>query len=183
MPNQTYAMVAYLDGPLAHLVNDLRAELNPEYAGKAAHVTVLPPRELTISEEAAVEEARSQCAGWEPFEMEIGPVRTFLPVSGVAYLSLARGADQMQRLHAALNRGFVACHEPHPYVPHITIAQEMTEARTQEVIGRVEQIWQSYKGPRGLRVETLVFVRQSPSGDWVDLAELQLGRAHVEVQR
>ncbi len=182
MPEQTYAVVVYLSGPLARLVDDLRTALNPQFAGKAAHVTVLPPRPLIISEEAAVEEARAQCSEWEPFELEVGGVQTFFPITGVAYLEMARGVEKMVCLHEALNRGFLARQEPYPYIPHITISQEMDERRTFEVIAHVSQAWQRYSGSRVIPVETLVFVRQAPAGDWVDLADLQLGRAHVPAQ-
>ncbi len=182
MQTQTYAVVIYLEGPLAKLVNDLRLELNPEFADKAAHVTVLPPRPLTISEEAAVEEARAQCAEWEPFELEISGARTFLPVNGVLYLELSLGEEELKRLHVSLNRGFLAREEPYFYVPHITIAQDMNEQRTNQVLARVSEAWTAYAGPRRLLVETLVFVRQSVTGNWENLAVLQLGRAQVEAQ-
>lgn len=182
MQEQTYAIVVYLHGPLAQFVNKLRAQLNPTPAGKAAHVTVLPPRPLIISEGAALEEARARCAGWEPFEMEVTGVGTFYPTNGVVYLEIERGAEEMKRLHVALNKGHLLRCEPYEFVPHITIAQEMDEARTQEVLARVSHEFANYSGPLRFLVETLVFVRQTPSGDWVDLADLELGRAQVPAQ-
>ena len=180
MEEQTYAAVIYLEGPLARLVDGLRAELDPQYAGKAAHVTVLPPRALVISEEVAAEEARAQCAGWEPLALEFSAVGTFFPVNGVVYIEISRGGEELKRLHVALNQGLLARQEPFCYLPHITISQDMDEARTCEVLARVSKDWAAYTGPRGMLVETLVFVRQSPSGDWVDLAHLQLGPARVQ---
>ena len=179
MQEQTYAIVVYLQGPLAQFVNRLRGELNPEYAGEGAHVTVLPPRPLIIPEEAAAEEARAQCAEWEPFELEVSGVETFLPAKGVVYLGLGQGAEQMHRLHQTLNHGHLGCQEPLGYVPHITIAQDMDEQRAREVSARVSREFAAYTGPRRHPVRTLTFVRQSPTGEWVDLAELQLRRASV----
>ena len=179
MQEQTYAIVVYLDSPLAQFVNRLREQLNPEYAGKGAHVTVLPPRPLVISEEAAAEEARAQCAGWEPFELEVGGVQTFLPVNSVVYLGLRQGATQLRRLHQTLNRGYLACLEPLEFVPHITIAQDLNEQRVLDVFAQVSSGFAAYAGPRRHPVRTLTFVRQNNAGDWIDLAELQLGRAGV----
>lgn len=179
---KTYAVVFYLDGPLAPLVNALRAELNPQNAGKAAHVTVLPPRPLVISEEAAIEEARNQLTEWEPFEIEVNGIGTFFPVNGVVYLELQRGAEEIKRLHVVLNRGFLQREEPYEFIPHVTISQDMDERCTQEVMARVTEAWTTYKGPRVLSVETLMFVRLSPAGDWEDLAALQLGRTPVPAQ-
>ncbi len=179
MQEQTYAVVVYLHGPLAQVVNRLREQLNPEYAGKSAHVTVLPPRPLVISEEAATEEARAQCTGWEPFELAFGSVQTFLPVNGVVYLGLEQGTEQMRHLHQTLNRGYLACKEPLEYIPHIAIAQDLTEQRILDVFASISSEFAAYRGPRRHLVTALTFVRQSASGDWIDLAELQLGRASV----
>jgi len=181
MQTQTYAIVAYLKGPLAEFVNQLRSEFNPAFAGKASHVSVLPPRPLAISEADAVEEARARCAEWEPFELEISGVRDFLPVNGVVYLALGRGAPEMCRLHGTLNQGHLAQQEPLPYIPHITIAQDLDVSRTLELLDRVNRELTAYGGPRRIPVETLTFVRQTPTGDWVDLANLQLGRASIPV--
>lgn len=182
MEAQTYAIVVYLKGPLAEFVNHLRRELNPQYAGKGAHVSVLPPRPLIISEAAAVDEARAQCAEWEPFEVEVSSVKDFLPVNGVVYLELGRGAQQMCRLNQTLNQGHLAHQEPLLFTPHITIAQDLDEQRTRQLLVQVTQEVAAYTGPRRLLVETLTFVRQAPNGDWLDLADLQLGRARVPVQ-
>ena len=179
MQEQTYAIVVYLHGPLAQFVNRLREQLNPEYAGKGTHLTVLPPRPLVISEEAAAEEARAQCAGWEPFELEVGSVQTFLPVNHVVYLGLGQGADQLRRMHQTLNRGYLACQEPLEFSPHITIAQDLSEQRILDVFAQVSSGFAAYAGPRRHPVRTLTFVRQNDAGDWIDLAGLQLGRAGV----
>ena len=179
MQEQTYAIVVYLHGPLGQFVNCLREQLNPEYAGKGAHLTVLPPRPLVISEEVAAEEARAQCAGWEPFELEVGNVQTFLPGNHVAYLGLRQGADQLRRLHQILNRGYLACPELLEFVPHITIAQDLNEQRILDVFAKVSSGFAAYAGPRRHPVRTLTFVRQNNTGDWIDLAELQLGSASV----
>ncbi len=179
MQQQTYALVAYLNGPLARLVNALRCELNPHHADKLAHISVLPPRPLVISEDAAIEEAEARCEEWEPFEIEISGVASFLPASGVVYLQLGTSAEQMHKLHQGFNQGHLAGTECYPYVPHITVAQEMDEAGTLRIQERVAREWAAYQGPRRFLMEKLTFVRLTPEGNWLDLAELQLGRAHV----
>jgi 2'-5' RNA ligase len=182
MLEQTYALVVYLHGPLADLVNALRCELNRHHADKLAHISVLPPRPLAISEEAAVEEAQIRCDEWEPFQVEVSGVTTFLPVNGVVYLEAGAGAERMHVLHDSLNQGHLAGNEPYPFVPHITVAQEMNEEETLRVLDRVRQELQHYKGSRRFLVEKVTFVRLTPEGQWLDLADLQLGRAHVLIE-
>jgi 2'-5' RNA ligase len=180
MQEQTYAVVVYLHGPLAHFVNQLRLELDPSHANKLAHISVLPPRCLMISfEQNALEEARAQCADWEPFELEISATHTFLPHNGVVYLSVGRGADSMRCLHETLNQGELAQHEPWNYVPHVTIAQDLDERQTQEIARTVDRRLQEYRGTRTVLVESLTFVKLGEDGAWMDVAEVQLGRAQV----
>jgi 2'-5' RNA ligase len=179
MQEETYAIVVYLHGPLACFVNTLRCTLDPQHFSKAPHVTVLPPRPLIISEGAALEEARCRLADWYPFEVETVGVDTFLPQNGVVHLQLGWGADPLRVLHDTLNQGHLRYGEPFPYVPHITIAQDLDEPRTQELLERVRQEFHRYDGPRRFQVENCTFVRQSPAGHWIDLAELQIGRAPV----
>lgn len=178
MQAQTYALVVYLHGPLARLVNSLRCELNPHHADKLAHLSVLPPRPLAISEAAAVEEAQNRCDEWEPFEVEVTAATTFLPANPVVHLELGAGAEQMRQLHRALAQGHLAGPEAFDYVPHITVAQEMSE-ETLRVLDCVRERLAAYHGSRRILVEQLTFVRMMPDGNWCDLAELQLGRAHV----
>src|SRR5512140_470453 len=170
MQQHTYAVVVYLEGPLAEFVNHLRFELNQEHADKAAHITVLPPRPLVISEEAAVEEARQRVSNWYPFDVEISGVSTFLPINGVVYLTVGSNADAMHVLHGTLNQGHLRGPEPWGYVPHITIAQDMDEARTQRTRQYVETALWYYRQQRRIWVERMTFVRQMPDGSWRDLA-------------
>jgi len=175
MQAQTYALVVYLHGPLARLVNGFRRELDPHHSDKLAHISVLPPRPLAISEEAAVGEARSCCDKWEPFEIEVAAATSFLPVNGVVYLELGAGAEQMEQLHRALDQGHLAGPAAYAYVPHITVGQEMNEEETRRVLERVRERLASYHGSRRVLVEKITFVRLMPDCTWCDLAELQLG--------
>ena len=179
MVSGPYAIVSYLPGQLSALADSLRRELNPEFAGKAAHVTLLPLRALECPEAEALEEARLRCAGFEPFQVEVAGVSDFLPASNVVYLAVRAGESELCRLHEALNSGRLAQQEQHPYVPHITIVQGLEEPRTRELRKVVAQRLERYSGPRRFRVETLMFVRLSEDGSWMDLAPLALGPAHV----
>lgn len=179
MPSGPYAIVSYLPGELGAFVDALRRELNPQFAGKAAHVTLLPLRALEGPESRALEEARLRCTEFESFEAEVAAVADFFPVSNVLYLAVGAGGTELRRLHQALNAGCLWQQEQHPYVPHITIVQDLDQARTRELRQVVAQRLASYPGPRRFRVETLMFVRQTEDGHWLDLASLALGPAHV----
>ncbi len=171
------SVVAYLPGPLGEFVNRLRARVNPPFAHWLSHVTILPPRPLPERPEEVAVEMQEKCLMVEPFEARLSEVQTFWPVKGVVYLSVSFGSERLVELHDLLNCGPLGRVEPFPYVPHITLAQELDESKTRTVLHEASQAWAHYAGPTTFRVESLSLVRQREDQCWVDLAPVPLGGA------
>ena len=175
MAENDYALVAYLPGPLGDFVEGLRHHFDPSLGDWLAHVTILPPRPLATPLEKSLETIRKRCAMVEPFEAVIEGVSTFWPVSGVVYLSLSRGFERLVQLHDTLNCDGLAHQEVHLYVPHVTIAQDLDEARTQAVLADVAGEWSQYDKDPSFRIASLSLVQHTPENRWVDLAPVSLG--------
>ena len=175
MGEDNISVVAYLPGELGRFVDDLRRRLNPRFAAWLAHVTILPPRPLSVTAEAMLAQARKTCLAVEPFEAALDSVLTFWPANGVVYLSFAAGFGRFLELHEQLNCGCLERVEPYPYVPHVTLAQELDDAETQTVLREAAQQWARYNGVLSFRVDTLSLVRQEADKRWVDLAPIPLG--------
>lgn len=175
MGEDNYAVVSYLGGELGQFIDSLRRHFDPTLASWLAHVTLLPPRPLQAPLEAPLDDIRRQCASVEPFEAAIQGVSTFWPVSSVVYLSFSQGADRLVELHGALNSGLLAYPEIHPYVPHITIAQELDERGKDNVLAEVRREWARYGAETSFRVESLFLVQKTPDNRWVELAPIHLG--------
>src|SRR6478736_1691896 len=103
MGNRHYALVAYVRNPVGEFVEKLRRELHPELPHLAAHLTILPPRLLRGSESNVVQALREACREAEPFEVTLGEVETFIPVTATVFIRVAHGAIRMQQLHDLLN--------------------------------------------------------------------------------
>jgi 2'-5' RNA ligase len=176
MGDASCSVVAYLPGSLGQFVNGLRARLNPRFAAWLSHITILPPR-LCANPDEAVSDMREKCQYVEPFEAKLEEVQTFWPVKGVVYLSVSLGSARLAGLHEALNCGPLGRVEIFPYVPHITLAQELNEAETQAVLQEATFEWSRYAGPKTFRVESLSLVRQRQDLSWADLAPVALGSA------
>jgi len=177
------SVVAYLPGQLGEFVNSLRARLNPRFAHWLSHITILPPRPLCPNADEAVAEMQHECQFVEPFEAQLSEVQTFWPVKGVVYLAVSRGAERLVQLHDRLNQGLLSRVEVFPYVPHITLAQELDEAETHAVLREASAEWSRYAGPTTFRVESLPLVRQREDLSWVGLASLSLGTALKPARR
>lgn len=169
------AVVAYLPGWLAEFVDHLRQRFNPACAAWLAHVSILPPRPVHTTPQEALAVIREKCLLLEPFAVSLDCVSTFWPVTGVVYLSFSAGSQRLIALHDALNHGCLEREEPYPFIPHVTVAQELDEAGAQAVLGEVSRAWSHYKGETSFRIELLSFVQQAPENRWVDLAPIPLG--------
>ncbi len=172
----TYAVVAYVHDPVGQFVESLQAELHPERVQLPSHVTVLPPRALRGDESEALQTLDEVCRRVEPFEIRLGDVETFLPITPTVFIRVAHAAYRLRELHDHLNTGALWSEEPWPYMPHLTICKLDDSERAVRAVQVARQRWQQYAGPRSILLEQLTFVRESRRDTWLDLAPVPLGR-------
>jgi len=173
-----FALVIYIPGELGRFLDDLRRELVPHY-NPNAHVSVLPPRTISGSWETASEQARLLTEGYAPFDVQLTELQVF-PVTEVIYLEVGGGADDLRRMHRAMNAGPLEFNEPFTYHPHITLAQEIRHEDLPAMHALAQQRWAEYRGERTFRADRAVFVQNTRADCWVDLAEYSLGRMAVK---
>jgi 2'-5' RNA ligase len=186
-----YALVAYVRHPVGEVIESLRRELHPDLRHLPAHVTILPPRELDIpenlsaeaSEAAAVEALTNLCRDVDSFEIVLGEVATFVPVTPTVFIRVAHGAYRLRELHNRLDTGVLGCREQWPYMPHLTVVKMADETQALSAFEVASQRWGQYLGSRRISIEELTFVREGENSTWVDLAPVHLGRSMVSGAR
>ena len=72
-------------------MENLRRELHPDLPHLAAHLSILPPRPLQGSESSALQLLQRICGNEEPFEVTLGDVETFIPVTPTVYIRVDAG--------------------------------------------------------------------------------------------
>jgi len=175
MPPQRYALVAYVKNQVGEFVEKLRKELHPELPHLEAHVTLLPPRCLQGSEEDAIKTLQALCRQIEPFEVSLGEIETFIPVTPTVFVRVAHAAYRMRELHDLLNVNGLATKEEWPYMPHLTIVKMGAEDQAQHAYRMARTRWAEYEGSRCIEVRDLTFVREGGNNRWIDLAAIPLG--------
>ena len=175
MPTPRYALVAYLRNPVGEFVERLRRQLHPELPHLAAHLTVLPPRVLQGSELSARETLEDVCSQVEPFEVTLGDVETFCPLTPTVFIRVAHAAYRMRELHDRLNTDALAANEEWPYMPHLTIVKMSAEEEAQQAFKIARDRWAEFAGGRQIPVKELTFVREEEQNHWADLAGVPLG--------
>ena len=171
----SFALVSYIPEPLAGFLDRLRQELVPNCFLKA-HATVLPPRPVTTNPEEAWSVIRALVPGFAPFEVEMTEVEVF-PISDVIYVNIGRGAEELNKMHEALNINPLAFEEPFRYSPHVTLAQELQPDELDELIAVARARWAEFRFARTFQVDKVVFVQNTRRNEWIDLGECTLGQS------
>ena len=179
MHKPRYALVAYLKSPAGEFVEKLRRELHPALPHLAAHLSILPPRPLEGTEDSALRALERVCSAEEPFEVSLGAVETFIPVTPTVFIRIEAAASRMSALHDRLNIAELQFQEEWPYIPHLTIVKMSAEEQARAAFEIARNRWQGYSGTRRILLEKLTFVREDSQNCWVDLAPVQLGRSLV----
>lgn len=180
MPSPQYAVVAYVKAPAGLFLEALRREVYPRQAHLPAHLTMLPPRKLLAGEAAAIEALRQLCREVEPFEVVLGEVASFAPVTPTVFLQIEHGAYRMRELHDRLNLALFQQDEPWPYMPHFTVIKMATLPEAERAFADAQARWAQYRDTRRILVDQLTFVREADGG-WVDVAPVRLGKKELGV--
>ena len=173
-----YALVAYVHNQVGSFVEQLRREIHPEHGHLAAHVTVLPPRPLSGTEDEALASVSRLAASQSAFEIGMGEVASFVPSTPTIFIRVERAAYRMRELHDAMNAGVLQYDEPWPYMPHLTIAKLDCTPDAESLLETARQRWQEYSGSRQVFIDNLAFVRGS-GHTWFDIARFSLDGSAV----
>ena len=171
-----YALVAYVKSPVCGFIEGLRRQFHPTQAHLPAHISVLPPRILQGPEPEAVDALESVCREVEPFEIVLGEVATFAPVTPTVFIRVAHAAYRMRELHDRVNVGALRSGEQWPYMPHLTIFRMDTLEQSTPAYEEARRRWDYYRESRRISVGELTFVREAGTNCWTDLVSFPLGR-------
>ncbi len=174
----SFALVSYLTGPLAVFLDALRHEIVPDYIARP-HLTILPPRPIHVSPDAAWREIRQHLQDFEPLRVELDNVQVF-PGSQVIYLAVKSGIAELERMNRILNNGAVEFCEPFAYHPHVTLAKDLLPGAVDESYRRATERWQDAQVPREFVIDKLTFVQNTLENRWLDLDAVDLG-SHVRL--
>jgi 2'-5' RNA ligase len=169
----SYALVAYVPGPLGKFLDELRVQLVPSCVA-LSHVTILPPRELSIPPDQAKREIERELADFAPFRVELQDIEVFASTH-VIYLSIGAGADQLRQMHDHLNRAGLFFKENYEYHPHLTLALDFPPQEIEEMAVVARERWREASLPRSFVVEALTFVQNTNQNHWQDLQAFPLG--------
>ena len=126
-----------------------------------AHITLLAPLRFSPAAYARLLAALPEKLAAVPtFDVTIGSIGTFRPVSPVVFLDVHATGDSLRALHAAVLAAAGSPPQRHPFHPHITVAMDLPDAVLDAAAGALS----GYQG-RWQAVEVAVYLRDS-AGIW-----------------
>jgi 2'-5' RNA ligase len=174
----SFALVNYLGGRIGEFLTRLRHELVPG-CGVPAHLTVLPPRPLSVEPRIAADFIREHLQSTPPFPIEITGIEIFATTS-VIYAEIGQGRRILREMHAELNRNGLAFEEPYRYHPHITLAQGIDPKTVHASYELARTRWQESALEKSFMLDKLTFVQNTADNQWIDLFDYELGVAQLK---
>lgn len=134
MTRQRLGVVLLVRQPVATQVDGLRAALGDGALARIApHITLVPPINVAERDLSGVlAHVREASAASRPLSLRLGGVATFSPVNPVAYLQVPGEPAELDELHslrASLRSGPLERPDQHPFVPHVTVADDLDPDR------------------------------------------------------
>lgn len=133
-----YGIVIFPSKPIQDEANTFRKRYDSHYALIPPHITLKPGFEAddnVISE--LIVELKKIANATKPFTININKVSTFAPVTNTIYFKVEPN-QALSDLQRKVHEGKFTNNMEHPFVPHITIAQDLRDDEYSDVFGQLK---------------------------------------------
>ncbi|HET6774839.1 MAG TPA: 2'-5' RNA ligase family protein [Acidimicrobiales bacterium] len=165
-------VVIMVPQPIATEVDGLRRALGDGALARIApHVTLVAPVGVPGDRMPdAVDVLRDAAKATPPLDLRIGPATTFHPVTPVVYLSVTGDLATLVALRERVLRPPLVRPASHPFVPHVTVADELDGARIPAAVAALADFVVD------VRIESLHLLEQGRDRVWRPVAEAPFTR-------
>jgi 2'-5' RNA ligase len=131
VPRRRLGVVLLVPEPAATEIDGLRRALGDGALGRIpAHLTLVPPVNVRVDDVGeALAVLRAAAGRTGPLDLRLGPATTFDPVTPVVYLDVGGDVAALHALREAVMRPPLERPLTLPFVPHVTLADEIDPAR------------------------------------------------------
>ncbi len=118
------------------VANSFRKRYDPRYALIPPHITLKDSFKIPDDEmDEFIAELRKIASETKPFSIQISKVSSFEPVTNTIYFKV-NPTPEIINLEEKLHSGKFENTRKHPFVPHVTLAQELTHNEFTDILGR-----------------------------------------------
>jgi 2'-5' RNA ligase len=173
--SRRFGVALLVPQPVATEVDGLRRALGDGARARIpAHVTLVPPvnvRHDAVT--AAVGVLRAAAGSTPPLDLRVGPAATFQPVTPVVYLTVAGDLAGLEGLRERVFRPPLERAVTHPFVPHVTVADEVDPVRIPAAVAALADFVVD------IRIESVHLLEQGRDRVWRPIAEAPFTRRHL----
>lgn len=167
-----YGIAIFPSKKLQDTANSMRKRYDPHYALIPPHVTLKDQFELDEKDVSQVVGKIHEVAkDISPFTLRVYKAGSFHPVNNVIYLRVQE-TEELTKLHDRLNEGDLKQDEPYNFVPHITIAQGLSDAEYSDVFGSLKMRDINHEET----IDRFQLLYQLENGAWTVYETFHLGR-------
>ncbi|WP_027953563.1 YjcG family protein [Halobacillus kuroshimensis] len=168
-----YGIAVFPSKKVQDVANSYRKRYDPHYALIPPHITM---KEAFEAEEDQIEseiipQLREIAKNTDPFSYGVYKVSSFSPVTNTIYLKI-EPSDEIFDLNDKLYTGVLPEEKDFAFVPHITIAQKLSDEEFSDVYGSLTML----KFDLQDQVDRFQLLYQLENGAWSVYETFRLGR-------
>ncbi|SFA78219.1 MULTISPECIES: YjcG family protein [unclassified Bacillus (in: firmicutes)] len=135
-----FGVVIFPSKKLQDLANSYRKRYDPHYSLITPHLTLKSAFEATEDEAKKLAEQLGEIAKkYQPFQLKTTKISSFQPVNNVIYLKV-EPSEYLDSLHNDMNAQLETQPQEYAFVPHITIAQKLSNDEHSDVYGSLRML-------------------------------------------
>jgi 2'-5' RNA ligase len=171
VPRLRLAAALLIPAPAAGEIDGLRRACGDGSLGRVApHITLVPPVNVRVDDLPAALAGlrRAAATRTEPLELRLGAAATFHPDSPVVYLSVGGDTAGLQALRDTVFAPPLARSLTWPFVPHVTVADEMDIGRIPAAVAALADY------AVDVPIATITMLQEGPGRRWTPVADAML---------
>lgn len=168
-----YGIAVFPSKKVQDVANSYRKRYDPHYALIPPHITMKEAFEADENqiESEIIPKLRDIAENTEPFSYGVYKVSSFSPVTNTIYLKI-EPSDEIFDLNDKLYTGVLSEEKDFAFVPHITIAQKLSDEEFSDVYGSLTML----KFDLQDQVDRFQLLYQLENGAWSVYETFRLGR-------
>ncbi|WP_246938550.1 YjcG family protein [Bacillus pinisoli] len=167
-----YGIAIFPSKKLQDYANSFRKRYDPSYALISPHITLKSGFEVEENQvEAIVQELHKIASEVKAFKVNVYKVSSFHPVNNVIYFGV-EAKPELEVLHNKMHEGILSTDREYAYVPHITIAQNLSDDEHSDVLSSLKMTKVNYEET----VDRFQLLYQLENGSWTVHETFHLGK-------
>ncbi|HWK22452.1 MAG TPA: YjcG family protein [Ureibacillus sp.] len=135
-----YGIVAFPSKRIQDLANTYRKRYDSHYSKITPHLTLKEAFEADENEISKISEKIASIAEKHaPLNIHASKVSSFFPITNVIYFKI-EPTEQLNKIYKDLQEQLNIGKPKHVFIPHITIAQDLTETEHDDIFGQLRMV-------------------------------------------